>query len=428
MGRQPALGHRLKALRLRRGLSQTDLAGSALSASAVSLLEAGRREPSWSTIEALAARLGCQPEFLADGVDLLGVDDESRLVALGEVALQEFDPESATRRFEQVLAFGVTDPMRMMRARLGLAEAGVSAGRGDDAAEALARLNEEFETQRIAVPLVVQITTARVQRARGRVDDCCRTVHTALAHVDHLGLTGLREHVELGIVAVGAAADSGDLANAAAYAQAVLDAVGPVQSRTVQSAAYARASDLAAAEGCTLEALYLAERAAHLGREGSGMNAPAAIRMSLAWLLLRQEAPDPVASRALLSDARHELESIGDLNTLVCCETQLSQVALAENDPDEAARWAQLALGRAGPEVGDLELIHARIALGESHFSAGALAEALKSYAHAAQDLDKFDDSRRTAAVWSELGRLFQQIGAADEALRAYSRALNASR
>jgi len=52
-------GATLKTLRERSGLSQSQLADKAgLSAGGIAQLETGRREPSWATVQAIAAALG----------------------------------------------------------------------------------------------------------------------------------------------------------------------------------------------------------------------------------------------------------------------------------------------------------------------------------------------------------------------------------
>jgi len=61
------IGTRLRHLRTTRGMSQADLAGSELSTSYISLIEAGKRIPSARTVELLAVRLGCAPNDIYDG-------------------------------------------------------------------------------------------------------------------------------------------------------------------------------------------------------------------------------------------------------------------------------------------------------------------------------------------------------------------------
>ena len=66
MGKEP-IGSRVKRLRTIRGLTQTQLAGSAYSGAYISSLEAGRRRPSGKAIAYLAGQLGVDPEELLTG-------------------------------------------------------------------------------------------------------------------------------------------------------------------------------------------------------------------------------------------------------------------------------------------------------------------------------------------------------------------------
>jgi transcriptional regulator with XRE-family HTH domain len=61
-------------MRDRQGLTQADLAGaSGLTAAAISQIENGEREPSFSTIVRLASALGTTPN------DLMGIEDTSQI-------------------------------------------------------------------------------------------------------------------------------------------------------------------------------------------------------------------------------------------------------------------------------------------------------------------------------------------------------------
>src|SRR4051794_38141880 len=62
------LGERLRQLRVAGGLTQSDLAGERFSKEYVSQIERGKTRPTRETIEWLAARLGVDPGFLANGV------------------------------------------------------------------------------------------------------------------------------------------------------------------------------------------------------------------------------------------------------------------------------------------------------------------------------------------------------------------------
>src|SRR5436305_14295060 len=73
-GRQ--LGQRLRQLRSAAGLTQSGLAGDGFSKEYVSQIERGKTRPTRETIEWLAARLGVDAGFLANGV---ATDERGRL-------------------------------------------------------------------------------------------------------------------------------------------------------------------------------------------------------------------------------------------------------------------------------------------------------------------------------------------------------------
>src|SRR5205809_132916 len=70
------LGERLRQLRVSASMTQTDLAGDRFSKEYVSQIERGKTRPTRETIEWLAARLGVDAGFLANGVS---ADERSRV-------------------------------------------------------------------------------------------------------------------------------------------------------------------------------------------------------------------------------------------------------------------------------------------------------------------------------------------------------------
>ena len=63
---QPALGKAVRQLREKRGLKQEALAyGAGITIGTVSLLERGVSNPTWSTVKAIASRLGVSMADLA---------------------------------------------------------------------------------------------------------------------------------------------------------------------------------------------------------------------------------------------------------------------------------------------------------------------------------------------------------------------------
>ena len=72
-----SFAEKLRAIRERKGVSQYALAKrSGLSKQALSRLEAGAREPSWNTVQRLAAALGADcRDFMDAGLELPDVEE-----------------------------------------------------------------------------------------------------------------------------------------------------------------------------------------------------------------------------------------------------------------------------------------------------------------------------------------------------------------
>lgn len=67
---QPALGKAVRQLREKRGITQERLAQDAgLTTGTVSLIERGRANPAWGTVNAIAKALGVSMGELASSVD-----------------------------------------------------------------------------------------------------------------------------------------------------------------------------------------------------------------------------------------------------------------------------------------------------------------------------------------------------------------------
>jgi tetratricopeptide (TPR) repeat protein len=89
------LGERLRQLRVSAGLTQSELAGDRFSKEYVSQIERGKTRPTEETVEWLAARLGVDSGFLANGV---ATDDRGRLE--GALARAEALLEAGAREQE----------------------------------------------------------------------------------------------------------------------------------------------------------------------------------------------------------------------------------------------------------------------------------------------------------------------------------------
>src|SRR6266568_4413762 len=97
------LGERLRQLRVAAGLTQSDLAGERFSKEYVSQIERGKTRPTRETIEWVAARLGVDPGFLANGV---ATDERGRLegaLARAEALIESLQNEEAAAEYESLV-------------------------------------------------------------------------------------------------------------------------------------------------------------------------------------------------------------------------------------------------------------------------------------------------------------------------------------
>src|SRR5256712_11881045 len=94
------LGERLRQLRVAAALTQSDLAGDRFSKEYVSQIERGKTRPTRETIEWLAARLGVDSGFLANGV---ATDERGRLegaLARAEALIEALKNEGAAVEYD----------------------------------------------------------------------------------------------------------------------------------------------------------------------------------------------------------------------------------------------------------------------------------------------------------------------------------------
>src|SRR6266446_7491328 len=94
------LGERLRQLRVAAGLTQSELAGERFSKEYVSQIERGKTRPTRETVEWLAAQLGVDPGFLANGV---ATDERGRLegaLARAEALIEALRNDDAAAEYE----------------------------------------------------------------------------------------------------------------------------------------------------------------------------------------------------------------------------------------------------------------------------------------------------------------------------------------
>src|SRR5919198_2736197 len=135
------LGDRLRQLRVAAGMTQTDLAGERFSKEYVSQIERGKTRPTEETIAWLAARLGVDGGFLANGVSSEDRGRAEATLARAEALLGAGSFPEAASEFEVArAAIGTTNvPELEVRSLVGEARARIRTGEIREALDLLSR-------------------------------------------------------------------------------------------------------------------------------------------------------------------------------------------------------------------------------------------------------------------------------------------------
>jgi len=421
-------GQRLRRLRQERGLSQAQLAADDLSASYVSLLEAGKRRPTQAILERLAGRLGCDVGQLSGGASSSDSESIELELRYAEIALHAGEAREAARRFRAVAEAETSKPSaRVHAARWGWARALEATGEIESAIGVLESLREEAETSPTEAPwLPVVIALCRCYREIGDLARAIDLGEHARRQLQELRLQGTDAEVELLSTLVAGYLERGDLARGRMLAAETIQRAEQLGTRRSRGAAYWNASVLSQELGQTAQALQLAERALALFAEGDDVRSLARLKTAYAWILLQQRPPQAEQAEPLLVSAMKDLIDEGSAVDLAYCETELARLQLILGRPEAALQHAGRSLEHLGPNQ-RLEAARARLLLGRAQAILEDSEAALTAYQRAAVDLGAIGASRQAAASWRELAEVFSDMGREGEALDAYRRAADAS-
>ncbi|WP_433330787.1 helix-turn-helix domain-containing protein [Spirillospora sp. CA-294931] len=448
------VGERVRNLRLTRRLSQAQLAGHDLSDSYISLIESGKRTPTPTVLRMLAERLGCTPEYLAEGVE---PEQRAHLEVRerhAHLALLSGDAVTAEAGFDEVIARS-DDPDLTSRARSGRARALEELGRTDEAIALFEELREQAERDPGRVSWLPPVSAlARCYHLVGDLGQAIALAERALARLRELGLSGGREHTEIGRVLLLAYVDRSEAERAHELGRTLL---GPGASEGDDpSVQYRRASTRALDEGAIGDSLHLADQALAAWHGETPVRAQARLNLAGARALLRgvppfasewQEPSDATAAKAaeeavaLLRAAASGLE--GEEATESTIEQARALVLLGE--PERAISVleefldAGMALAPPGgiadiaPQPGDdlavriRKTAQARLVLARARLAQSDATAALVVLRAAAGQLDGLPPGRPAANVFREMGELFEAAGDFDGATASYRQALEAA-
>jgi tetratricopeptide (TPR) repeat protein len=428
----------LRQLRVERGLLQGDLAGDGVSASYISLLESGQRQPTPPVVAKLAATLGVSIELLLTGAadaDLL----EARLnLDYAELALRSGESQAAHDAFAEVLQRLLSHPDSpeaggpgrdhrrhelVEQARWGGVRALEALGRLE---EALTDLEHLRDTIAVDHPLWLQtaVAAARCSAELGDLHRAVDVAELALADARAQGLEGTSEHAELVSTLVGCYERRGDAARAAQLAEDLLVSADQLGNSRSRAAAYWNASLLAQRRGHLDKAVRWAERAVTLLADQDNERNLSRARVAFAWVLLRTVPPELDRAVSLLRDAALSLADHGTATDRAYAHTELSRALLMIGDPEAALAEAReaAALLSAGHRV---ESVTARLAAADAWSATGDHAMARDHVGEAIEALAGLPPSRVTALAWRHAADVLRRLGDEQASLVCLERALD---
>ena len=421
-------GRRIRDRRREIGMSQADLAGEQLSASYVSLLEAGKRTPTREIVDALAGVLDCSPDYLLHGYDPKLSEEFHLGVRYAELAVRNGEAADALDQLDALLNDIANAPADLVRAaRWQRAHALESVGRLSDAIDELEALDAQAQAQansRVGDHVRLTIDLVRCYQEAGDVSHALDLGAGVLRTISALGLNGTDTHAELVSTVIGAYYVRGDLVTAGRLAQTALREVEERGSARARAAVCWNASLVAEAADDTSTAIMLAERALVLYADGDDERSLARLRVAYGWLLLRTAPPQPKVARDVLLTAHTSLADVGTSTDIAYCETELARASLLLGRPKAALNYADKAAARLSDEA-QIEGAYVHLVRGGALLALGLRDEAVAEYRHAASALAALDVARLSAGAWRELADAFTRLELFQDAALAYQQALS---
>ena len=431
MSGQESLGQRIRLLRIRKGVSQAQLAFPELSDSYISLIESDKRVPAPSVIELLAVKLDCSPIYLVSGVSEDVADELRVTLEYAEIALQNGAATEARARFAEVLesSDAAALPELLHEARWGHALAMEAAG---DLEEAIVELRELTAAASLEIDREhwsrVHVALSRCLRERGDLSESVQVAEDALRRLTASGSESTDASVHLGATLLAAFIERGDLVRARLLAAQLIDRAERIGSPQARMAAYWEAAYVAEIRGEYDEGLVLAERALLLLGEDDDPRNLSRLRLAYASLLLRARPAEAERARDLLLRTRDDIaaSSAGEID-MAWCLTELARAETALGRPGDAVELAGEAIAMLG-QAPRRAAAWALTVLGEAYVRLDRRAEAVDALTQAATHLEAMESSRDAAQAWFDLAELLGETGQAGgvegQRLAAYRRAL----
>lgn len=420
-------GSRLRQVRLRAGLSQSDLALGIMSPSHISLMESGRRSPSPELLEQLAERLGVTTEYLTSGPTSKAVESRRKDVLFAEIALKNGDAEFAENSLKSLIGELKSDGNLefAVKARHLYARALEGMGRLEEASHELRQAISVAEISGLPIEAIeMTIDLSRCAKESGDFLKALELINGAQESFPE-ELRNSATYARLLSSSIAIHYLRGDYLRAQELSDQALSIFDGRTDPTARAAILWNASLAADANQDTTKALMLAQRAAGLYSEGDDRRAEGQMRIAVSWLFTRQTPPDAKAAREQLMHAKVLLHDSGTALDMAYLETEIARVEWLEGHFEEALSSATSALSRLSISKDRLQSAEAHLLVARAQISLGNVVESSMNLTAARNILADMDPSRVNSFAWRELGDIYANLDFTTEALNAYREALH---
>ncbi len=243
------LGQRVRAARIAKGMTQTDLAGTEVSVGYVSRIEAGQRRPNLQVLSDMCSRLGTPVEQLLMGVTPQELEQIKLNLDFAELSLESGDPQTAELQARDARQDAETASLKehAYRARFLVARALEAQGLVDDAVIEL----ETLLTPRVGNVLQIKVGLALVRcyKMSGDFTKAIEVGEMLLEHLEDTPLDNTDETVQLAVSMAAAYYYRGDIAQAVRVCRKAMAKAEKLDSPVARASAYWNASVFEAGRG-----------------------------------------------------------------------------------------------------------------------------------------------------------------------------------
>jgi tetratricopeptide (TPR) repeat protein/DNA-binding XRE family transcriptional regulator len=414
------LGQRIRAARVAKGWTQTQLAGDDISVGYVSRIESGQRRPNKQTLEDLATRLGVPTEHLLRGVTAREYDEIKLTLDFAELSLetgQHLEAESQAREAVERARVASQDEL-VFRGRYIVARALEGQGSVDDAILELEPLVHSRQGGVLRIKCAIAL--CRCYRNSGDFNQAIEIGERVLAQLAQSPLDASDESVQMAVTLASAYHYRGDLGQAVRICRKAIDKAEKLETPAARAAAYWNASLFEAERGSVSNAVPMAERALALMAEGQDARNLARLRTHVGTMQLELDPPAWQEARAHLDQAAEELPWCSASSYEIGVnELNRARVFLFAGELDRAEELCRSQFELATSDAPDFAAF-ARVVLGQILAARGDIESAKATYRQAVFFLTGAGSDRDAAQLWFELADLLEDVGDFDAAREAY--------